>query len=160
MSQLAELAKSVAKAQPACAVCGFGLWLPVWRLQVSEVGLYDDARFPGRAIVSLTEHFDDFDTVPEELMCEFMADVQQVSRSLRTVTGAPRVNVAILGNQESHVHAHVIPRHPEQEARPKNSPWQDPRPHSKLPPAELQTISARLRDSLETERSHSRCVGA
>jgi len=36
-----------------CATCGFELHHPIATLSVSALGLYDDARFPGRCILAL-----------------------------------------------------------------------------------------------------------
>lgn len=38
------------------------------------------------------------------------------------------VNLAILDNTMSHIHVHLIPRFPQNEANPQLSPWGDPRP--------------------------------
>ncbi len=32
-----------------CSRCGFGLWLPIMRMNESEIGLYSDSRFPDDA---------------------------------------------------------------------------------------------------------------
>lgn len=60
-------------------------------------------------------------------MGAFMQDVNASIHAIKNATGSPRVNFAILGNRESHVHAHLIPRFPEQEEFPDCSPWNDPR---------------------------------
>jgi len=39
-----------------CDQCRFDLWLPVASLFVSELGFYDDARFPGRCILAFRDH--------------------------------------------------------------------------------------------------------
>jgi diadenosine tetraphosphate (Ap4A) HIT family hydrolase len=117
---------------PVCAICGFELWVVLGTLTVTSVGLYDDARFPGRLLLSLDSHYEHLEDVPEDLANWFISDIQAAARMLRKVTGAERVNVAILGNQEPHVHAHLVPRFPLQEPFPKSSPWQDPRPRRTL----------------------------
>lgn len=117
----------------ACQDCGFGLYVPVFNLAVSSLGLYDDARFPGRCILSLKTHYDDMVDVPKEMLDAFMDDARKAIKVIMESTGCARVNFAILGNRESHVHAHLIPRYPTDEEFPDCSPWNDQRPKSTMP---------------------------
>lgn len=93
-----------------CVACGFSLWLPIAALKVSRVGLYDDARFPGRMIVSLNDHVEHLDEADPDLLAAFIGDIQRASLVLRKIGDVDRVNVAMLGNKVPHLHAHVIPR--------------------------------------------------
>lgn len=127
----------------ACGECGFSLWLPVRRLTVSEWGLYSDARFPGRSLVKLDAHFDHLHDVPPALVSAFMEDLSIASKILMGLTGVMRVNVAILGNAVSHVHAHLIPRY-SGEPHPDKSPWDDTRRKVTLTEAEVRGLLARL----------------
>ncbi|QFG67335.1 HIT family protein [Ornithinimicrobium pratense] len=95
-------------------------------------------------IVGLRGHYDHFDELPVEVAAAFMVDVQRISGILRKGLGAHRVNVAILGNQEPHVHAHVIPRYSVREPLPKKSPWQDPRTREVLEAVEREDIIQRI----------------
>jgi diadenosine tetraphosphate (Ap4A) HIT family hydrolase len=115
-----------------CSVCGFTLWTPIAKLGISHAGLYDDARFPGRLIVSLDEHYEHFDEADPGVLAAFMADLKVASLVLRKMSNVDRVNIAVLGNKDPHVHAHVIPRRLD-DANPGVSPWEDAPPHRKLP---------------------------
>jgi diadenosine tetraphosphate (Ap4A) HIT family hydrolase len=55
---------------------------------------------------------------------QFMNDMGRVGDALLKVTGALRINYAIFGNQEPALHAHVVPRYPD-EPEPLRSahPW-------------------------------------
>lgn len=129
----------------ACSCdCGFSLWHPSVERGSCHVGLYDDARFPGRLIVSLVEHFDAFEDVPTEIATRFMTEVQGLCRDLKSCLHVDRINIALLGNQESHVHAHLVPRRRGTDPLPAKAPWEDPRPRAKLDPHEL----ARLKEQL------------
>lgn len=121
-----------AAAGEPCDQCGFTLWNPVAALRVSTMGLYNDNRFPGRSLLSLNEHYADLTDLPEELLQDYMRDLRDVRTAITKVTGAARVNYAVLGNAEPHVHWHLVPRYPERESLPNRSPWQDPRPTAKL----------------------------
>lgn len=109
-------------------------------LQVSTLGLYDDARFPGRSILRLNTHRDGLEQLSTALAAEFMGDIQKAITVLKTATGAERINVAILGNAVTHVHAHLIPRKPELEPLPHNSPWDDTREKVGMEPLQLAAM--------------------
>ena len=114
-----------------CLVCNFELLLPVYTGLSSPVGLYSDERFPGRVLVVLDRHEENFGDLSSEVMTKFMQDVQAVSRALMKLPGVVRTNIAILGNAVPHVHAHVIPRY-QKDPLPSQSPWDDPRPRVPL----------------------------
>lgn len=115
-----------------CPDCGFDLWIPVANLAASVVGLYDDNRFPGRCLVVLREHHEHLALLEPDLLNLFMADIQAVGRALHEVTGAQRINYALLGNAVAHLHAHVIPRFGTHEPRPDRTPWEHPSPRDSL----------------------------
>lgn len=116
----------------ACQQCGFELWEPIAQSTYTSLGLYNDDRFPGRCILSLREHKESLEELTVETMVFFMRDIQIAMKAIRQATNATRVNVAILGNREAHLHAHLIPRFPENEQFPDCSPWNDLRPKQKL----------------------------
>jgi diadenosine tetraphosphate (Ap4A) HIT family hydrolase len=54
----------------------------------------------------------------------FLSDMSRLGDALLKVTGAVRINYAIFGNQEPALHAHVIPRYPDEpEALRTAHPW-------------------------------------
>lgn len=132
----------------ACNQCGFALWNPVAALTVSTVGLYDDARFPGRSLLTLNDHHDDFANLPADIAAALHADLSTYASALRSVTGADRLNYAVLGNAEPHVHWHIFPRQPHLEPAPTKSPWDDPRPRVALPSGHLADLTTRLQEAL------------
>lgn len=131
-----------------CVACGFTLWNPVADLTVSAVGVYSDARFPGRSLLVLNEHYEDLTHLPLDVAAAFHADLRAYADALREVTGAQRLNYAVLGNAEPHVHWHIFPRHPQTEPAPDKSPWDDPRPRLALPAAQLDGLVIRLQEAL------------
>lgn len=134
-------------ASYACSECGFKLYHPVTELKVSNWGIYDDARFKGRSIISLQPHYTDVTQIPEDMFNVFMADIRTAMKLLQETTECERVNLAILGNTVNHVHAHLIPRYPAQEEHPGKSPWNDPRPHQswqKAIPAFIKKLQEHL----------------
>jgi diadenosine tetraphosphate (Ap4A) HIT family hydrolase len=132
-----------------CVDCGFGLFLPVANLSVSSLGIYDDARFSGRSILTLSDHYDDMIDVPEGILNSFLCDSRKAINAIMKATGCTRVNFAILGNRESHVHAHLIPRYPEKEEFPDCSPWNDNRAKTGLSKDELDFLRSKIAVSLQ-----------
>lgn len=131
-----------------CRECDMTLWNPIFELGATVVGLYDDARFPGRCIVMFRTHTEYLDELqPDEVLAAHY-EVKAVTAAIRSLTGARRVNYAVLGNAEPHLHWRLIPRYPASEVRPEASPWSDPRPHSKLPVGERDRLIYGLRETL------------
>lgn len=127
-----------------CKVCNFDLYLPIASLRVSHLGLYNDARFPGRCLLVLNDHYESFEELPQHLMMLYMEDVKQSIHAIKSATGSDRVNIAILGNREPHVHSHLIPRYPEKEEFPDCSPWDDKRPKTAASEIEVNVLLSRI----------------
>jgi diadenosine tetraphosphate (Ap4A) HIT family hydrolase len=131
-----------------CGTCGFKLWLPVARLQVATLGLYDDARFPGRALLMFDDHVEHLEDVSPEQACAFLEDARAAARAIKLTARSPRVNYAVLGNTQPHLHWHLIPRQPRSEPAPQRPPWEDPRPLEPLGADDVTRFLERLRDAL------------
>lgn len=57
----------------------------------------------------------------------YLADMARVGDALLEVTGAHRINYAILGNSDPALHAHIVPRYPgEPEELRHGHPWSYP----------------------------------
>lgn len=116
-----------------CAECGFELYQPVRSFDVSALGFYPDARFPGRCILAFAKrHADSIEELDEAETVRFTTDLREAVKGIRRATGCDRVNIAILGNTVGHLHAHLIPRNVDSEPNPLRPPWEDPRPQSAL----------------------------
>lgn len=109
-----------------CGDCGFELYRPIAELSVSTLGLYDDARFPGRCLLALNDHAEHFEDLPSQLAVQLASDVQRAARAIREATGVPRINIAILGNVAPHIHVHLVPRGGPNDPLPGRSPWSAP----------------------------------
>ena len=136
--------------QYQCERCDFVLWNPIFAFQSSILGLYDDSRFPGRCLLVLRSHAEHFDEIEADTFDQLMREAQIVSRVMRFALNARRVNLAILGNSQSHVHAHIVPRFAD-DPNPGHTPWEDPRVKSPLPDADRLRIEQTLRASLARE---------
>lgn len=131
-----------------CTTCRFELHHPIATLSASALGLYDDARFPGRCLLVLGDHAEHLDQLPSDLYHRFLADLRTAARAIRRATDAPRLNLAILGNVEPHIHAHLVPRGGEQDAAPRQTPWDHPEEARSLGPGEIERLVRRIREEL------------
>ena len=80
----------------------------------------------------------------------FLLDLARLGDAVLAVTGALRINYAILGNLEPALHAHVIPRYADEpEALRTAHPWAyDWQAGSPFDPREQGDLAARLRREL------------
>ena len=75
-----------------------------------RVLLMNDQRFPWLILVPRRPGLRDFDDVAGPDKSAYYAEIERASRALRAVTGAPKLNVAALGNMVPQLHVHVIAR--------------------------------------------------
>jgi diadenosine tetraphosphate (Ap4A) HIT family hydrolase len=135
-----------------CPVCEFSLWLPIASIGLSYLGLYNDARFPGRCILALEDHFEHWEDLDSSILHPLVDESQSAIQAIKTVTGSERVNLAVLGNTDGHIHFHLIPRYPLEEASPGRSPWNDPRPRSPMSEDQVDSLITSLRLALRGQR--------
>ena len=135
-----------------CEDCGFSLWNPLAELRVSFLGFYDDARFPGRCLLVYREHVEHFTQLSDRDAAAFTADSRLAAEAILSCTSADRINYAILGNSEPHLHMHLIPRTRTADPIPKRPPWEHPESKGPLPPDDAEVlreaIKARVRSVL------------
>lgn len=83
---------------------------PVGDLALSSVRLMDDARFPWVILVPRRPGLAELIDLDGEARARLTAEIDQVSRALKTLTECDKLNVAALGNQVRQLHVHVIAR--------------------------------------------------
>ncbi len=87
---------------------------------------------------------------------QFLIDMVMVGDALIEVTGAYRINYAILANTDPYLHAHIIPRYlSEPDEYRKNLPWSHPQSEIDMllfdherDKALMQRLSQSIRDRL------------
>lgn len=84
-----------------------------------------------------------------DTVTSFTRDIQIGMTAIRNSVNCERVNVAILGNRDHHVHAHLIPRFPAEEEYPDCSPWNDTRTKEPLDEKMKELIKSRIFASLK-----------
>ena len=124
-----------------CNECGFALYLPIAapRLTSSFLGLYSDGRFPGRCLLVFNRHVEHLESLEPADSAALWNDVSVVGRTVRRITGAAKINYAVLGNATPHLHVHIIPRQPSEEL-PTRPPWNDPRAPFEISPASAREM--------------------
>ncbi len=65
----------------------------------------------GKGYVISKTHIVDFEEMPPKEMEGFMREVQLVSKALKRITGAIKINYEIHGNTGPHLHCHLFPRY-------------------------------------------------
>ncbi len=113
----------------------------VAELGLSLVVLGDDQRFRGYSILVPRRHVTELWQLTSAERGVLIEETARAAAAVRLVTSASKMNVAFLGNQVSHLHGHIIPRHAGDPA------W--PRPIWSIPP-EVVTVSPEEADALAT----------
>ena len=77
----------------------------------SRVYLNNEQEYVGRCVVVLKSHKQElFELTPDELH-GFMDDVANVANAINSVFNPDKINYAIYGDIDSHIHMHVVPKH-------------------------------------------------
>lgn len=95
---------------------------PVVSLDVSEIRLVDDQRWPWVLVIPRVPHAVELIDVSPELRTEIWLEIDHVARVLRDQFSPDKLNVAALGNQVRQLHVHVIGRYRDDAAWP-NPVW-------------------------------------
>lgn len=80
-------------------------------LEASWVTMQEAAPVSGYVCLVSQLHAVELHDLPEAAASAFMRDAQRVSRALKTVTGAVKLNYEIHGNSLPHLHMHFFPRY-------------------------------------------------
>jgi diadenosine tetraphosphate (Ap4A) HIT family hydrolase len=96
-----------------CAACS-GRWPDaadrIAELRESLLYLHTDQFFPGWSVLVLRRHATELYELERAERARLMDEVSEVARALQLAFDARKVNYALFGNLEPHVHWHVIPR--------------------------------------------------
>jgi len=78
---------------------------------INRVLLMNDKNYPWLILVPRLEGLRDFHDVPREQEGAFVAEINHAARTLKSITGALKMNTAALGNMVPQLHVHVIARY-------------------------------------------------
>jgi diadenosine tetraphosphate (Ap4A) HIT family hydrolase len=93
--------------------------VPVGDLQLSRVLLINDANYPWLLLVPRRRGIVEIIDLAEIEQAQLMAEIAQVSHTLRRLTSCDKINVAALGNVVPQLHVHLIARSRGDAAWPK-----------------------------------------
>jgi diadenosine tetraphosphate (Ap4A) HIT family hydrolase len=83
---------------------------PVAGLELSDLRLMNDARFPWLILVPRRQGVSELIDLERTDLVHLMDEVASTSRALHTVTSCDKLNVGALGNVVSQLHVHVVGR--------------------------------------------------
>jgi diadenosine tetraphosphate (Ap4A) HIT family hydrolase len=92
--------------------------VPVCDLGLSRVLLMNDARFAWLILVPQRADVSELFDLSESDRAEVMREIVRCSETLKSETGAAKINVAALGNLVPQLHIHVVARNPGDAAWP------------------------------------------
>jgi diadenosine tetraphosphate (Ap4A) HIT family hydrolase len=107
-------------------------YLRICRVPSGWVEMCNMQFLPGYCILRADPQTESINTLEPSLQARFLADMALVGDALIEVTGAYRINYAILGNSDPVLHAHIVPRFwDEPEGLRKELPWISYDPYSR-----------------------------
>lgn len=93
--------------------------LTVCETPQAYVRLMNDSRWPWIILIPKMASIEELHDLPHQDRDLFLADVNQVSRVIKTITHCKSVNIAMLGNVVTQLHCHVVARNEEDPNWPK-----------------------------------------
>jgi diadenosine tetraphosphate (Ap4A) HIT family hydrolase len=121
---------------------------PTWinELSVSIAIVNLDQSYLGRSLVIFKRHEEDILALSNKERDQFNADMIRVAQAIKKVFKPDLINYAILGNNQRHLHWHVIPRY-RSDPNWGKPPW----PHERkfLSPEQYYEIAIKIRNALK-----------
>jgi diadenosine tetraphosphate (Ap4A) HIT family hydrolase len=116
----------------------------------SIVVLGENQGCPGWCVLILKEHRDHLADLSTARQAALFEDVARVAGAVRSVFGPLRINYECLGNQVSHVHWHVVPRHAgDPTPRLAVWGWSPEQLRGEASQADREALCGKLRDALQ-----------
>lgn len=120
----------------------------VARLELSELRLMDDARYPWLILVPRVAGATELLDLDRSAQHALLGEIDAAGRALRTLVSPHKLNVAALGNVVPQLHVHVIARFRGDDAWPR--PVWGVHPARPYAPDALAARLQALRDTLAT----------
>lgn len=80
-------------------------------LKYSRVYLNNEQEYLGRTTVVYKDHKCELFELTKEELNGYMNDVARVANAVKKATSADKINYAIYGDIDSHIHFHIVPKH-------------------------------------------------
>lgn len=83
----------------------------ICRLDTSTVFLHNEQEYPGRCIVVLNDHKTELFQLSPAQRASYMDSVAAVAQAVDRLFNPVKINYAVYGDIDSHIHFHVVPKH-------------------------------------------------
>jgi diadenosine tetraphosphate (Ap4A) HIT family hydrolase len=132
-----------------CSECGFQLPSVISQMESGPLAHFSDRTFAGRCVLALNEHAEHLEELSPEILTKLILDVRKAGRAIRSVTGATRMNYAILGNVAPHIHVSLIPRGGPHDLDRAGTPWGSVPSSDPLPDDEAERLCDEIARALK-----------
>ena len=99
-------------------------------LPLSRVVLANDARFPWLMLIPRRANMQELFDLSAADQGMLMREITGVSRMLKELTKADKINVEAIGNATPQLHVHVVARYKSDSQWPNGVQWGDPQPYT------------------------------
>ena len=141
--------------EPECKMC---LWLEkveneeepllISHLQVSTAILSRDQFFLGYTLIIYNEHITDLDQLSEEKRIKYSGDMMKVAKAIDEAFGPDKMSYELLGEKESHLQWHIIPRRKSNSLEMNKPIWEQDHQPKRLPEKEYYRIIRKIKANL------------
>lgn len=76
----------------------------------SRVYLNNEQEYPGRCYVVLDIHKTELFQLDDDKLAGYMKDVAKVAQAIQQVFSPDKINYAVYGDIDSHIHFHLVPK--------------------------------------------------
>jgi diadenosine tetraphosphate (Ap4A) HIT family hydrolase len=83
----------------------------ICRLSSSVVYLNNEQEYQGRCVVALNYHRTELFQLSSAERSSYLDDVANVARAVHQAFAPAKINYAVYGDIDSHIHFHVVPKH-------------------------------------------------
>ena len=99
-------------------------------LPLSRVMLANDARFPWLMLIPRRANMQELFDLSAADQGMLMREITAISRMLKELTKADKINVEAIGNATPQLHVHVVARYKTDSQWPNGVQWGDPQPYT------------------------------
>jgi diadenosine tetraphosphate (Ap4A) HIT family hydrolase len=117
-------------------------------LQVSTAILSRDQFFLGYTLLIYNEHITDLEQLSEENRIKYSGDMMRVAKAIDKAFGPDKMSYELLGEKESHLQWHVIPRRKSDSLEIDRPIWEQDYQPKRLPEKEYRRIIRKIKANL------------
>ena len=88
-----------------------GFTYPVCELSTSDLYLNREQSYPGRCILVLRRHAEEFCEMTKEERVALQEDLARVTAALKKLYQPGKINLGVFGDTVRHFHIHIVPKY-------------------------------------------------